>query len=253
MRTTDGDLHQMKRTDFIDTDLVLKRDGARPVDPYRKLPGDPADDGEVASHSISEVSLGRMARHKEEIKTGVVSAISEMETLRRRQDELAQEKKDLEELSQKQQEYERGKREVIDHLSQAIVALEKKEVQAAQLIDLLVVTRNRFKELLDEVERIDEEQWPDGDFRKELYKAVVVIDDARMEHNKALGKIQVLEAKGESILDNASVARMVDGHVAGERSFGHWVKVGFAISLPLWLLAIFALVAYVIFHFGFRT
>jgi len=249
----DGDLAQMKRSDFIDTDLVLRRDGTKPVEPYRKLPGDITDGGEIPSHSISELSLGRMAKHKEEIKSGVVSAINEMETLRRRQEELEQERKDLEELSQKQQEYERGKREVVDHLNQAIVALEKKEVQAAQLIDLLVVTRNRFKELLDEVERIDEEQWPDGDFRKELYKAVVVIDDARMEHNKALGKIQILEAKGESILDSASVARMVDGHAPGEKSFGYWVKVGFAVSLPLWLLAIFLVVAYLVLHFGFRT
>lgn len=242
-----------KKTDFIDTDLVLRREG-KPVEPYRRLPQSDLNDlSDVPMQSISELSLGRMAKHKAEVKSGLVSAIGEMETLRHRQNELEQEKRDLEELGQKQVEYERGKREVIDHLNQGIVALEKKEVQSAQLTELLVATRNRFKDALNEIEHINENNWPEEEFRRELYKALVVIDDARVEYNKALAKIHALEGSGESILDESSMDRMPGSLDRPERSFGSWVKVGFAVSLPFWLLAILMTLAYLALHFGLRS
>jgi hypothetical protein len=242
-----------KKTDFIDTDLVLRREG-KPVEPYRRLPqADLNDQSEVPMQSISELSLGRMAKHKAEVKSGLVNAIGEIESLRQRQDELEQEKRDLEELGQKQVEYERGKREVIDHLNQGIVALEKKEIQSAQLTELLVATRNRFKDALNEIEHINEQNWAEVEFRKELYKALVIIDDARVEYNKALAKIQALEGSRESILDSGSISKMSSANEVGERSFGTWVKIGFAVSVPFWLLAILATVAYLVLHFGLRS
>lgn len=244
-----------KKTDFIDADLVLRREG-KPVEPYRRLPqSDLEDQNEVPMQSISEVSLGRMVKHKAEVKSGLVSAISEIETLRLRQTELEQEKRDLEELSQKHDDYVRGKREVIDHLNQGIIALEKKEVQSAQLTELLVATRNRFKDSLNEIEQIDEEKWPEdsASSRKELYRALVVIDDARVEYNKALAKINALEGEREPITDEGSAARMAANGEARERSFGSWVKIGFAISIPFWLLAFFVTCVYLILRLALRS
>jgi len=242
-----------KKTDFIDTDLVLRREG-KTVEPYRRLPQDDLNDqSEVSMKSISELSLGRMAKHKAEVKSGLVNAINEIETLRLRQEELEREKNDLSEMSQKQVEYERGKREVIDHLNQGIVALEKKEVQSAQLTELLVATRNRFKDALNEIEGIHEDRWPEAEFRKELFRALVIIDDARVEYNKALAKIHALEGRGESIFDDGSMQKMAGAHDQVERTFGSWVKIGFAVSLPFWLLAILATLAYLALHLGLRS
>lgn len=241
------------KSDFIDTDLVLRREG-KPADPYRRVQqAGVSTESDVPLKSISELSLGRMVKHKAEVKSGLVSAINEIETLRMRQTELEQEKRDLQELDQKQVEYERGKREVMDHLDQGIVALEKKEVQSAQLTELLVVTRNRFKDALKEIEQINEAIWPEDDFRRELYRALVVIDDARLEYNKALAKIHALEGARESILDEGAIGRMsVNQEQRVEKSFGAWVKIGFAVSIPFWAL-IFATVVYLVLHFGLRS
>ena len=146
------------------------------------------------------------------------------------------------------------KRQVIDHLDQGIVALEKKEVQSAQLTELLVVTRNRFKDALKEIEQINEDTWPEEDFRRELYRALVVIDDARIEYNKALAKIHALEGARESILDEGSIGRVSGNQEQGsEKGFGAWVKIGFAVSIPFWALVIFATTVYLVLHFGLRS
>lgn len=243
---------RMKNTDFVDGDLVARRGGAG--DSLGRVVDGMNEEGAIPARSISDISLGRLTKHREEITTGVVSTINEIETLRRRQEELEQEKKDLEELGKKQAAYERGKREAIEHLNEGIIALEKKEVQSAQLTDLLVATRNRFKELLEEIESIHEDQWGDEDFRTELYKALVIVDDGRMEYNKALAKIQVLERRSDSILDKSySVAAPAVPEGCGEKSFGQWVKIGFAVSLPFWILVILGIAGWASVLFFLRT
>lgn len=213
-------------TDFDDGDLVQ-------------------DAGRLTKQPGTQQSAGRLAKHREAVSEGVVGAMDEIERLRRRQHEIEQEKRDLEELSRKQEEYERGKREMIQHLNEGIMVLEKKEVQSAQLTELLSATRTRFKDLLGELENIDEEQWQDEHFRGELYKAIVVVDDARMEYNKAFAKIEVLDAVKDSTLsEQVSAARPGQLSQGTDRSFFYWIKVGFAVSLPILIMLLAVAGAY---------
>ncbi|MEI6971311.1 MAG: hypothetical protein WCL44_07300 [bacterium] len=133
------------------------------------------------------------------------------------------------------------------------MALEKKEVQSAQLTELLVATRNRFKDALNEIEEINEDKWPEDVFRKELYRALVIIDDARVEYNKALARIQALEGGRESILGDGAGGRGPGSSEAAERSFRSWMKIGCAVSVPFWLLALFVMFVYLVVRFGFRS
>ena len=231
----------MKRTDYIDTDLVLRRDRAvgGPSSPN-------LDEEDVPMRSISAVSLNRMAKHKEEIRSGVASAVGELESLRRRQEDLERERKNLEELAKKQVDYEQGRRDILDRLHEGVVALEQKEVHAAQLTDLLVTSRNRFKELLEEIGRIDEEQWADERFHEELTKALVVVEGAQMEFNKALARIHALEERSESILEQRAGLRGEEAGPVGGRTWGAWIRIGAAISVPFWILALAGFVAFVI-------
>ena len=100
---------------------------------------------------------------------------------------------------------------------------------------------------MEEIAVIDEEEWPEDHFREELYRALVIIDDARMEYNKALAKIQVLESSSHPLLEgggsNNPLREMPSGGgVPG--SFWFWLKVGFAITLPLAILGILLAAAY---------
>ena len=233
----------MKNTDFVDEDLLRERGWKKKLRTSRKdpmpAPEDDSEQAEVPVQSISELNLGRLAKHRQEVGNNMVRTITDLEELRKRQQELEEEKQSLEDLGRKQHDYTNGKREMVERLNEGIIALEKKVVQSAQLTELLIATRNRFKEALEEIESIDEERWPDDHFREELYKALVIIDDARMEHNKALAKIQILEGSGESVLGSGRIGLADSVSSAGpERSFGYWIKVGFALSLPLIVLAL---------------
>lgn len=230
----------VKRTDFVEHKVLYGGDGQRGLG--RGQEGAP-DGDDVPMRSISDISITRMAKKKEEINAGVVSAIKEIEELKRRQEELEREKNDLEDLAKKQKEYDEGKREVIEHLTEGIVALEKKEIQSAQLTDLVVATRNRFKEILSDVERLSNGGWTEENFRQELFKSLVIIDDARMEYNKSLAKIQVLEGKGDQVVERISGP---SGSTDGGHGFGYWFMVGFALAVPFGVVAAVFAAAYVV-------
>ena len=245
----------MKKKDFVDDDLIQRiEDRHADLAASKDVAGSRMveEEGYVPVRAISGASLGHMAKHKADVNDGMVKAINEMEQLRRRQQELEEEKGRLEELGQKQSEYERGKREIIDRINEGIIALEKKEIQTSQLSELLVSSRNRFKTILEEIEALNEDQWRDERFRNELYKALVIIDDARMEYNKALAKIDVLEGTGESMLERRPIVidRAGQERVA-QMGFGSWIKVGFAVTLPfmILLLAVLAVYYVLLLHF----
>lgn len=240
----------MKNKDFVDKDLLdMDANSSTEAPISRDAPATlvTEEEGSVPVRAISGAGIGHMARHKADVNDGMVKAINEIEQLRRRQRELEEEKGRLEELGQKQTEYEHGKRELIDRYNEGIIALEKKEVQTSQLSELLVATRSRFRTVLEEIEDLDEDRWADERFRDELFRALVVIDDARMEYNKALAKIDILEGKGDSVLERNPIVmeRAVQDGVA-QMGFGSWIKVGFAVTLPFMVLLLAVLAVYYI-------
>lgn len=237
----------MPNTDFFDDDLVKQRDAARKI----KLPlgdeplgtvGDIPAGEEVPVRPLSDFNLTRMAKHKHEVNDQVVQAMEELERLRKRQEDLEREKQELEDLRRKQEEYERGKREMIERFTQSLVTLEKDELQAERMGELLGATRKRFKNMLNEIQSIAEEGWPEETIRDELNKALTLIEDARMEFNKAMSRIE--GAGGEKQAPAHHAAALQEGlpYREPDRSFGYWLKAGIAITLPL-IIVILAVAA----------
>ncbi len=233
----------MSNTDFFDEDLIQHRDAAKSIKmgPGGETPPPGAGDGSMdgfVGQPVSDLNLSRMARHKEEVEGQVVKAAEELERLRQRQETLEQEKVILEDLRQKQEGYERGKREMLEHLNESLMTLEREEIRTGQTCDLLSTTRHRFKEMLEEIESVNEETWPDTQVRDELTKALAVIEDARIEFNKMRAKVQAAVGADRGIIDNKPV--VFEDVRPQEKSFGYWVGVGFAVSLPL-ILTLFLL------------
>ncbi len=212
-------------TDFFDDDLVKANAGARGGD------------------AGGEDAAGRMARQREQLTTQVADAAEEIERLRMRQEELEHEKSRLAELNRKQEAYESGKREVIDQLAHAVVLMEKDELQANRMVELLSAARARFKDMLGELRAIREAKWADGDFEEELTKALALVESARIEYGRAMARIDA-ESWQRTGDGRARLATIEKGHLGAlaERGFWFWVKMGFAFCLPLilLLLALFA-------------
>lgn len=230
----------MSGTDFFDDDLVRQRDSAKrikmgPGDEPVESMGDPLESSDVPVRPVSDFNLTRMARHRKEVDTQSALAAQELDRLRKRQEQLETEKRDLEELRKRQDEYERSKREMTEHFKRSLVTLERKEVDAQRMVELLGATRSRFKEQLSVIEELQEEGWPEDRIRDELGKSLSVLEQARMEYNKAMAKIDA--AKPESPPVAAGQPAVVyDEHLFGaedEKNFSYWFKVGLAVSLPL--------------------
>jgi DNA repair exonuclease SbcCD ATPase subunit len=234
----------MANTDFFDEDLVQQRDAAKrvklgPGDATAQNPADTSAGDGLPTRPVSDLNLTRMARHREDVEDQVAHASEELERLKQRQSDLEREKKTLEELRNKQDQYESGRREMIERLNQSLITLEKDEIRTEQLRDLLADTRQRFKSMLDDIEGIRTDDWEDERISEELAKALAIISDSRIEYNKALAKVQA--AMGDDSRATQTKPVVFEESYARypvEHGFGYWLKAGIAFTLPLLVIAV---------------
>ena len=227
----------MSNTDFIDDDLIQRRDAVKAVDMG------PAHKGALTSDlprsepvPTGDLNLTPLTRRNEEINSQVATKLDELERLRAKQEALEREKNSLENLRNNQEKYEAGKREMIDHLEKSLIALEREEIGLNQRLELLAETERRFKEMLNDMRGFNEEQWATdtAGLREELGKALVIIDNTRKEYNKAYARIEAMrESNNIGVIVNPAVQDASAGPIRYPRCFADWFKVGLAFSLPL--------------------
>jgi len=241
----------MSGTDFFDDDLVRQRESAKRI---RMGPGDEPSEpmagegGEMGGRGVGELNLTRIARHRKEVDNQASVATQELDRLRKRQEQLEMEKRELEELRRKHEEYGRGKREILDHLKRSLVGLERREVESQRTLELLGSTRNRFRELLDDIESIKDESWPEDRVRDELGKSLVIIEEARSEYNKAMAKVEAGKSDAPANASN-SQAVLFEERFQGneeEKSFSYWVRIGMAVSLPLAVVMLIIAILFIV-------
>lgn len=224
----------MSNTDFVDDDLVGREgSGTSPHDEgeeqYDRMAG-------AISRATSDLELTRMGQHRKGVTEQVARTSEELERLRQRQADLEKEKRALQELRQKHDDYTRGKQEMLEQLGEALLQLERDEVRSTQIVDLVASTRRRFKELFEEIEDIDEESWGEDHVGDELTRALTLLEDTRIEFKKSMVKIGTVMDTSERQSGSAGALEMAVPGRASSRSFGQWVKIGFAVSLPMMLL-----------------
>ncbi len=229
----------MPGNDFYDDDLIRQRDRAARI---KMGPGDePAPPREVSDdvmgRSVSDLNLTRMARHKQEVDSQATRAMQELELLRKRQEQLELEKRELEEFKRKSEEFERGKRDVIANIKRNLTSIERDQLDTQRMQELLEATRVRFKTLLGNLEDIKEQSWSEENIREELTRALGMIEDARMEYNRSVSKIETMKAeRGGGNAVSAPAPVLFDDQGSSfetDKSFSQWLKIGAAFSLPL--------------------
>jgi len=184
--------------------------------------------------AVVDAAAGRLEKQKEDIADKVANAAEEIERLRLRQDELEYAKQALEELNRKQDSYDQGKKDILASLSRSILQMEKDEVRAARMVELLGSTRAKFKDLLAEIHDIHEERWSESEFEAELDRALALIENARMVYNKSVAKIDAESwQRGERGAGELAPLDGPGGSSLANKGFGFWLKVGIAIALPI--------------------
>jgi hypothetical protein len=229
----------MPGTDFFDDDLVRQRDAPKRISlgPGADDNAAPAAGGEPGPRPVSDLNLTRIARHKQEITEQAAVAAQELDRIRKRQEEIEGEKRLLEDMRKKHEDYDRGKREIVDHLKRSLVALERQEMDSNRMVEVLAVTRRRFKDMLGQLESIQEEAWPEDKVRDELTRHLGLIEEARLEFGRAMAKVEATQgdekAPGGAGVRSAVLFDDAGGYGHDDRHFGDWMKIGLAVSLPI--------------------
>lgn len=229
----------MGGTDFFDEDLQ-NREATR-----RKAVASDGGLGEGSSElrrPVSDLNLTRLARHRDEVESQVAASAQELDRLRMRQEELERERRELEALRKKQEDYERGRKEILNRLQQSLISMEKEQLKSERMVELLQETRRSFKSMVAEIEGIREDRWSDDSVADELGQALVVVEECRMQYNKALARIDTVTAESGPGERTGPWLPAGDGSDPVWPGFRYWLKAGLALSLPL-LVVILALAA----------
>jgi len=170
----------------------------------------------------------------EHLDSQVQKAQEQLLQLKRQQEQIEKQKRELEELSRRQEELERGRAEMTDKLTRSLVILEREAYDSQKKLEQLRATRESFNQHLQVLESIDPKSWNPGDLHKELSRALSAVDDSRAEFSQQRSRLQAGEEAHEVALPE--VAPEINGLGDG-KTFGQWVQIGFAVTLPLMIFA----------------
>jgi len=232
----------MADTDFFDDDLVKQP----PLSRAGTGMADVSSSAKTASPAHRDSNLAKMARHREQLETQVASTLQEIERLRQRQEDFDMERRRLEDLRTKQDEYVRSKRDVLQKLHQNLLVLEKEEVRASQMAELYGATRSTFKSMLKEIEEIDESSWDPEDQQEDLTRAQDLVAAVRVETSKHLAKLDAFSGAVPASFTSADGTGKATSDTSGSPnrpSFGSAVTYGFALAIPFAILLIIGTVA----------
>jgi hypothetical protein len=93
------------------------------------------------------------------------------------------------------------------------------------------------------LESIDPKSWNPSELPKELSRALSTVDDARTEFSQQRSR---LEASASNETGEIALPEAVAGTAGlGGKSFVEWLQIGFAVTLPLIIFAILALLVFI--------
>ena len=181
------------------------------------------------------------AMSPEHLDSQVQKAHEQLVQLRRQADQIEKQKRELEELSRRQEELERGRAEMTDKLSRSLVILEREGYDSQKKLEQIRATHESFTQHLQLLEAIEPKSWNPADLPKELSRALSTVDDARTEFSQQRSR---LEASGgeSSEMDLPAVTAQSAG--LGGNSFMQWLQIGFAVTLPLIVFGLLALIIF---------
>jgi chromosome segregation ATPase len=184
-------------------------------------------------------------KEQEDLLIKVEKAKEQIARLRKQQADLEREKTELEELTNREEEWYRGKKECAESLQKAIAVLESQDADLNRMIMLVRNTREGFSAILDQIHAVREERWTPGTLREDLGKSLLVIQKARNELSAARGRIPALEGKRARVVGGGAEPPFAEaGWGIKDLTAGDLVRIGFWLALPAALMVIVVMVVF---------
>ena len=183
------------------------------------------------------------AMSPEHLDSQVQKAQEQLLQLKRQSEQIEKQKRELEELSRRQEELERGRAEMTDKLSRSLVILEREGYESQRKLEQIRTTHESFTQHLQLLEAIEPKTWNPAELPKELSRALSTVDDARTEFSQQRSRLEAANGDESENLDLPDPTSDTVGLGAG-KTFGQWVQIGLALSLPLIIFGILALLIF---------
>lgn len=199
---------------------------------YSKLQSSLASPADASTGELlSEESEGSLT--PEQLADDVARTQEKLAHLRREQDMLERQKRDLEDLARRQEEFQTGREELLDKLTRGLAFLERQTSDAHRRVEQLEGATGNFRSHLSGLEAIEPTRWSQAEAGRELTRALGLLDVARNDYNQARVKMLGPEVDGGDATD----ASAASGRGA-EHAFIYWLKAGFAFTLPLLIIGL---------------
>jgi vacuolar-type H+-ATPase subunit I/STV1 len=178
-----------------------------------------------------------MVRARRERDGQMTDAAETLERLRLEQVEIEKKHAELAELGQKQDVYQRAKRDVSQRLERALIALDKQSADYTKSLEIIGETKQLLQQRMDAVRAIDESGWDRSDFEEALNRSFGIVDDADAAYARGMAKVEATSwAAAPAAPLAGGVPSSAGPRVQSEgvpRHFLFWLKAGFAFTLPL--------------------
>jgi hypothetical protein len=191
----------------------------------------PQDDFELSEDEISP----------EHLDSQVQKAQEQLLALKRQQDVIERQKRELEELSRRQEQLQGGRAEMIDKLTRALVIVEREEFETQRRAQMLSGVKESFTLHLQYFESLDLRGLEGHDLSKELTRALSALDDAKAEYSRTIPRIGSPEGDGTEIA--GELGHSSYGSETSGRDFYYWLKSGFGFTLPLVVVGLLLFIA----------
>ena len=184
------------------------------------------------------------AMSPEHLDSQVQKAQEQLLQLKRQSEQIEKQKRELEELSRRQEELERGRAEMTDKLSRSLVILEREGYESQRKLEQIRATHESFTQHLQLLEAIEPKTWNPAELPKELSRALSTVDDARTEFSQQRSRLEAANGDESENLDLPDPTSDAGGGLGAGKTFGQWVQIGLALSLPLIIFGILALLIF---------
>ena len=177
-----------------------------------------------ATDNVAGLTVVQNPTQKEELEFELQQKREQLLLLRRQQEELERQKGDLEDLRRKHEEYARGKAEMIEQLTRGLVVLEREQIEAQRRVESCSSARQSFREGLERLQTISDEEWTSANVRAELSQALGIVENSRTELRHACARLDCL---------NPKQLAEEEGKDEAASEFWRYFRLGFAASLPV--------------------
>lgn len=201
-------------SEFVDPDMQVGRPGAGTAATFRAGADRPLK--------------------REEVEARVLETQQRLAELKQQQEALERERAALEELRRRQTEWHTGREEMLQNLTRGIGLLEEAEQEARQQAEQMARSLAAFRDALEKIRAIREEDWTPEDLNLQLTRALTVLENARMEWNSARLKFPILNSSGApSRADSASGRLPTWVESLDELGWGRLARLGLALTWPV--------------------